>query len=589
MIKNKWYVFIIAICFFSISLFFPLSLVTYLNYVGLHSLVCLGLVFLTGYIRVTSFGQAAFVGIGAYTTAILMASYGWNPFSALMLAMLFSAISAFVIGWLTINLAGHYLVLGTMAWGISIYLLFGNVAFFGGFNGISSIPSFDFVFFDFGIQNNYLILIWSLVALVFYGSCQSLKSRQGRAVRVLSDPLLSESYGINVNKLKIKTFVISAVFASISGWVSAHYLSVVNPGPFGVQASIDYLFMAVLGGVNSIFGALVGPAVVEALRIIIRDYSPSFLGVGGSFEIIIFGLIVIFILQKSRGGLVDFFKKIINFESKEKAFVINTRDGLEKRQKIEENGVILEIKNITKKFGGLTASNNINFDINYGELLGVIGPNGAGKSTLFNMLTGLLKPTSGDVIFQGKKITNSSALTISKLGIARTFQHVRLSADMTVLENVAIGTYGRSTVGLVSSALGLGKKQEERCLAEAYQQLQRVGLEHLAHMKAGNLALGQQRLVEIARALATDPVMLLLDEPAAGLRFQEKQHLAELLKKLKEERITVLLVEHDMQFVMQLADRLVVLQYGQRIAFGKTSDVQKDQKVIDAYLGVQEE
>lgn len=586
MLKNRVYLAVTFLFIIGVALIASPAFTTYLNYVGLHALVCLGLVFLTGYIRVTSFGQAAFVGIGAYTTAILVTRYGWDPYSSLLVAMLLSAFFAFLIGWLTINLAGHYLVLGTMVWGISIYLVFGNVAFFGGFNGISGIPTLGFSLFDLPEQKNYLILIWIVVLLFFWGSLKALNSRQGRAIRVLQDPLLASSFGIQVNHLKVKTFVVAAVFASVSGWFTAHYLSVVNPGPFGINASVDYLFMTVVGGVSNIFGALVGPAVVEALRVLIRDNIPSFLGTGGSFEVVLFGLIVIVILQRAGGGILDLLGRKINFGFN----VITDRSvgGLKSKEKVLKPEPILEVKHLVKKFGGLVASNNISFDLNYGELVGVIGPNGAGKSTLFNMLSGVFRPTSGRIEFQGVDISKKSAFNVSQLGIARTFQHVRLQPAMTVLENVAVGAYSRGKGGLVSAAFGLGRKEEQHCINEAYIQLERIGLAHLAHAKAGSLALGQQRLVEIARALASDPMLLLLDEPAAGLRFQEKQDLAQLLKKLKAEHLTILLVEHDMQFVMQLADRLVVLQYGERIAFGKTAEVQKDRRVIDAYLGAEE-
>jgi len=247
--------------------------------------------------------------------------------------------------------------------------------------------------------------------------------------------------------------------------------------------------------------------------------------------------------------------------------------------------VLLQIDSARKQFGGVIAVNDVSFDVRAREIVALIGPNGAGKSTTFNLVTGVLTASSGKISVQGKSIDNAPPQEIVKLGIARTFQHVKLVPDMTVLENVAIGAHLRGQSGAISSMLRLDRADEAKLLAEAARQIERVGLGDQINLLAGSLSLGQQRIVEIARALCVDPILLLLDEPAAGLRHMEKQQLAGLLRQLRDGGMSVLLVEHDMGFVMDLADRIVVLDFGTKIAEGTPATIKTNPDVIKAYLG----
>ena len=560
--------------------------ITQLNYIGISSLAVLGLILLTGVGGLTSFGQAAFVGIGAYTSAYLTVHAGLSPWLTLFIGLALTAGCALILGWITLRMSGHYLPLATLAWGLSLYYTMGNLDALGKYDGIAGVPGLALWSWELGQGRLFFVMTWALVLLGALGLLHLLDSRVGRAIRALrTGSQMAESMGIDTLRFKIGIFVLSALLASVSGWLYAHFQRSVTPSPFGVQVGIEYLFMAVLGGAGHVWGATTGVTITKLLADQLQVLLPKLIGTSGSYETIVFGVLLVLTLKYAPEGIWAFVDRKLPKPARPVDW--HNAPALVHRSKPAAGEVVLQAIDIRKAFGGLVAVNDINFSVRSDQIVGLIGPNGAGKSTTYNLITGVLGLTSGRVTFRGETISGLPSREIAKRGISRTFQHVKMIADMTVLENVALGAHLRGQRGAVAAMLRLDRSEEQSLFKEAEFQLRRIGMGDHLHELAGNLAMGPQRLLEIARALCNDPALLLLDEPAAGLRHKEKEALADVLRQLKSEGLSILLVEHDMDLVMQVTDRIVVMEFGTRLIEGTPEEIQASPEVRAAYLGTE--
>src|SRR5262245_49501591 len=414
--------------------------ITLMNYIGIYAFAVLGLVLLTGVGGLTSFGQAAFVGIGAYATAWYTAVQGGSPWIGLLLALLLTGLVATVLGAATLRLGGHFLPLSTIAWGIAIYFLFGNIDALGRYSGLSGIPALAIGPVSLAGTTEIYFFIWSLLGIAMLLCRNLLASRQGRAIRSLrGGAAMVESFAINSFRMRLAVFVLAGLLAGLSGWLYAHMQRYISPAPFDIRASIDLLIMVLVGGAAQITGAVVGAAVIVLLKNALQDVLPAFTRHSAQFELVFLGLLFIVLLQKARGGIVA---AALRFVPRAKPEMPQAGAPLPRRQRpAASDQPVLIVERARKCFGALAAVNDVSFELRPNELLALIGPNGAGKTTLLDLITGTAQPDAGRVVFLGSVITRLRPSQIAAKGMARTFQHVQLRPNMTLLENAMLGTY----------------------------------------------------------------------------------------------------------------------------------------------------
>lgn len=599
---------LILVCLIGAILLLPRMVTSnyWLNLINLSisfSIACIGLNIVLGYAGQLSLAQAAFWGVGAYTSALLTTQLGIPVWAGMFAAFFMAALFGVLLGIPTLKLSGHYLAVATIGFGIILQLLLVNEIWLTkGSDGITKIPSPWIGSLELKDPGNFFYVAAVSLILFTWGAIHLKDSRVGRALMAIREnEMAAETTGVNTTYYKIMAFALSAGYAGFGGWLFAHSCShYISPDTFSFDQSVMLLAMAVLGGNRSAIGAIVGATLLTLVPEMLRFLKDSYMMFYAA------GIVAIMIYMPSGiAGLVSNMPVSQRLREWWNAGSMAARQVAESTSNRESSGaqpkavgiadctgsgeVLLTVKGLAKQFGGLKAVDGVDMEVRRGEIHALIGPNGSGKTTILNMIDGLYIPTDGEISLEGTVITGRKPHVITSLGIARTFQNIRLFGELTELENVLIGQQCHSKSGLVSSIFrpSSQKAEESAMRAKALEMLKFVGLKGKEVAQSNSLPYGQQRLLELARALVSDPKLLLLDEPAAGLNVAETEALVDLLFQICKRGVTILLVEHDMNLVMNVSDHITVLNFGRKIAEGTAEEIEKNREVVDAYLGTE--
>lgn len=547
------------------------------TYAAIYAIAAIGLSLLLGNVKQISLGQAGFFGIGAYAVAYLTATLNWPFWPAAVIGVLAATLAGFGVGFIALRFRGHYLAMATLSFGLIVVGLFHESPLFGGASGISSIPYARIGTLSLSGYTAYWFA-WAIALLAALLTLNVLRGRTGRAFETIrNDELAADVIGIATRRYKIVAFAYAGALAGLSGAIYAAFLGLIVPDAVGAALSIDILLMVVLGGQGGVSGALVGAALIGFLDISGHAYE--------NWREVAYGVLVIIVVIAAPGGVIGLFRR--TKREARAATGVTTLPVAATPVYPPNTEPPLVVGEVTKRFGGLTAVDAVSFSLERGSLTSLIGPNGAGKTTLFNAICGVGKLSAGSVSIAGRDVTGWQPHRIAALGVGRTFQNARLFDEMTVLENVVAGLIRseRTSFGADLLALPAARRSQREATDRARATLARLGLESIAGMDARDLPFGERRRVELARALAADPWMLLVDEPAAGLNARERATLQDDLLALRERGMTLLLIEHDMKLVMTISDRVMVLRFGVKIADGNAATVRNDPAVVSAYLG----
>ncbi len=587
---------------------------------GLYAIVTLAVGLVLGQAGQLSFGHSAFYGIGAYTCGLLNLKFGVPTFWAWVAGAVAAGIVALIVGRPVLKLKYFYLALATIGLGQIFLAIVFEWKWGGASNGFGPVEPLNIFGFEFGSDLRKYYLIWVVAIVILLFLSRLLKYRVGRALRGLAiSEIASSTLGVRNANWKLLAFVFNAVICGIAGGLFAFLYGAVSPQNFVFAASVLPIVMMLVGGDRSIWGGVIGAIIMTWVT---NGFSQTMLQYNGTVYSVIMILLLLFLPAGILGLRPKMAKrlwaKIKNEELQEVPVAVSApteaggaivapaaaaaasgaagpqiggllREDLA-RQKAESRteGPLLRVQDLSVHFGGLKAVSEVSIDVQEGSITALIGPNGAGKTTLFNAVSRLQELTSGRVWFGDTELTKLDPASAARLGMARTFQNLRIFVNMSVLENVLVGCHRHERSGFWTGGLGFPsqRREEKRSRQRAMDALELVGLKDQAMLPASSLPYGQQRLVEIARALASEPRLLLLDEPAAGMNASEREYLIARIETIRDAGVTVLLVEHDMDLVMDISDEVNCLDYGKLIACGIPENIQKDEKVITAYLGV---
>ncbi len=543
---------------------------------------------LSGYSGMISFGHASFFGLGAYTVALLFVELGITPWIGIPVATVGGVLAAVLIGVPTFRLRGHYFALAMLAYPLALLYIFE----WAGYQEVA-LPKRDdasLAFAQFTDNRIYGVLALALLVIGMIVSLRIEQSRFGLSLLAIkqNEPA-AEAAGINTWLWKMRAIMVSGAIGSTVGGLYAVVLLVVTPNTvFGVLTSALALVVVLFGGVGTLWGPIIGAAILIPLSETLRaEYGAVLPGIDG----VAYGAAIIFVILAAPDGIFwnlrdwlierGWYKRPGGEGMAPPVAAASASDPgkveqLSSMRRVEPasggGGTMLEVAGISKQFGGLRALDNVTLSVTEGDILGIIGPNGAGKTTLFNVLNGFMPPNGGEIRFQGESLVGMKPHQVCARGVGRTFQVVRAFPRMSILENVVVGAFA-------------GAKDDDAARAHAYDALVQVGLADMAGALASGLTNEQFRLMELARAVASKPKMLMLDETLAGLGAIEIERLLDVVRRLRETGITIVIIEHTMQAMVRLADQFVVLDHGAVIATGRPDDVVKDPAVIEAYLG----